>query len=487
MPADFEKKFKTGRNGEVMLEKPGGGFETVATVPEGAVALAAIPSDQGLNIPQVPPRNDAAFAFVGDSRLAQMFSDPTSRRTKNSRMWWNVANTLLRQRMVIEYNGAVSGLRSDEYIGAMSGALATGAGWVVIWGVVNDISYGVTAAQSWFGWSSGAGPAGASDTHVGIRAAALKALNAGRRVILPTDPGSTSFAGDVAKTAEIVKYNRFVREFAAAYPGVVLFDVASLVWNRTATTLTWKSGYSAEASNAQTHLGQLGGYRVGTAFAQLISPLVPAVDRISHSAIEVASVGDVVVTPNPLFLTTTGGSVNGTVTGNPPLAWNLTTNGPGTSATITVQASANGNGNEVVIACTFGGGAAAGHSVVFQSRGAAAGGVAVPAAGEVFEAGGQGEIAASGSDKLIGVYSELKCDAGGFERQARDMYCDASVGVGPTLTAALVQDMMTPPLEVVSGAAATFVVLGFKVIPNAAGTATITIREPFIRKRLPSV
>lgn len=51
MPADFEKKFKTGRNGDVMLEKPGGGFETVATVPEGAVALAAITSGSGVVIP----------------------------------------------------------------------------------------------------------------------------------------------------------------------------------------------------------------------------------------------------------------------------------------------------------------------------------------------------------------------------------------------------------------------------------------------------
>lgn len=50
MPADFEKKFKTGRNGEVMLEKPGGGFQTVATVPDGAVAISAVPSDHGLDL-----------------------------------------------------------------------------------------------------------------------------------------------------------------------------------------------------------------------------------------------------------------------------------------------------------------------------------------------------------------------------------------------------------------------------------------------------
>lgn len=55
MPADFEKKFKTGRNGEVMLEKPGGGFEKVATVPDGSVVLSATLSDQGNVNGVVPP------------------------------------------------------------------------------------------------------------------------------------------------------------------------------------------------------------------------------------------------------------------------------------------------------------------------------------------------------------------------------------------------------------------------------------------------
>lgn len=57
MPADFEKKFKTGRNGELLLEKPGGGFEKVATVPDGSVAISAITSGAGLEnvVPGVAP------------------------------------------------------------------------------------------------------------------------------------------------------------------------------------------------------------------------------------------------------------------------------------------------------------------------------------------------------------------------------------------------------------------------------------------------
>lgn len=418
------------------------------------------------------------FAFVGDSRLAQMHVD-SPKRNKHSVHWFNHANALMGQRMRNVYNGAVSGWRSDQYIPVgLDGAIASGAQWLVIWGVVNDISFGVTAAQAWNGWASGAGPVGASDSHIGIKAAAQRALVAGMRVILLTDPGSTSMAGNATLTGECLRYNRYVREFAEQTKGVLLFDVAREVWNPTSTNLTWKTGYSVEGSNVQTHLATLGGYNCGVAFASLMSPILPAFQQLPAARIETNANGGVDLTPNPLWLTTTGGTVGTGFTGTMPAGWEAIRSGSGNpTATLTLQDAADGVGKELVVACTFN---AADDEIRIRCTNSLASSLSLPAAGDILQAGGEVSVANS-SSSFCGVYLQLQGDPSGSNYEVVDMYCGSAYGAGPTTAYNQVQQ--TYPVQF-AAAPSTYLRFSFRAVAFAAGTATFTIRKPWLRKRL---
>ncbi len=169
----------------------------------------------------INPQASNSFAFVGDSRLAQTFSDtgpfPANGTHVNTNHFFNVANALLGQRLKIAYNGAASGLRSDQYLAALPAAIASGASWLMIWSVINDVGQsGATGDTALTIWTR-------------IKAAAVQALNAGMNVVLLTECGSTSISGSAAQMGMVYAFNEYLREFCAVTPGVYCLDAAHYV------------------------------------------------------------------------------------------------------------------------------------------------------------------------------------------------------------------------------------------------------------------
>lgn len=319
----------------------------------------------------MPQKN--AFAFVGDSRLSGMFNDSPTNLVKTN-MWFNTANALIGQKMRIAYNGAVSGLRSDQYLAIQSGqtttplqqAIASGAGWLVIHGVVNDIAQsgttGDTAATIW----------------TRILNASTTALNAGMNIILVTDPGSNALAAGSVQ-GMVYQFNEYAREYAAKTSGVMLFDLAAAVMDPTATgNPNFISGYSSDG----THLNSFGHWYAGHAFASFIDPFVPPLPSQIYSIDEISSNANIQQVANPLFLTTTGGTTSTGFTGSTPASWRSLCTGSAT-ATISTVTAPDGIGNAVKFVGTF---TAAGE-VIRLDQSTTLGNITSP--GDIVDAGGK--------------------------------------------------------------------------------------------------
>jgi hypothetical protein len=250
-------------------------------------------SAQTVSTSPTPPCNQNAVVKLGDSRLAQEYAAQSSTQyTKQGSNFLTVANQLMGQRMQTQYlNFAVSGLRSDQYLAAQytSQAFASNACWLLIYGIVNDIGATGATIDYW---------------NVYIKPVVQQWIALpGRKVVLPTETGSTSIAGSTTNVGAVVKYNRQIKTFESLNPSqVFVADIAAVSMDPT-QTMAWKAGFSQDGTHCNT---------MPCAFAQgqviantFISAGMPANPQMVITAGEVP-------TSNPLASTSSASTISGT-------------------------------------------------------------------------------------------------------------------------------------------------------------------------------
>lgn len=407
----------------------------------------------------VLPRN--TMCLLGDSRIASQLAGTSTFGAEN---FVSQARAALGARFDVLYNGATSGYRSDRYLLNLPTAIQSSASWALVFGIYNDLVAGYTDTQIWNGYD-----AGSSYYTNGMKAALDALVQAGKHVIVCTEYAGTPL--NAPQIAYLHRYNQRLREYAERQPGVVLFDLARLVWDQTSTSssIALKSGYSSDG----IHLGHLASIIVGSAFASLLAALMPdAADSfvaMSQQAAPIANPG-VNGLANPLFLTTTGGTANTGISGTVPSGWNVSRSGSAT-ATVSTDANADGAGNDMVIAATF---TAAEEYILLGAFPSALGW----ATGDVFHAGVDLAIDA-GSSGFWGATLRPYVQATG-QTPVGDMFATGHTQAGPAT--AYKQRLKTPPNTVGAGAVST-VAWYLWLYGAGAGSVTARISRPWLQKR----
>lgn len=396
-------------------------------------------------IKPVGPSN--TIAILGDSRMSAQYI--TGDYVKSSTFFGNWANALSGQRMKFIYNGAISGYRSDQYLVNLGAAIATGASWLWIHGVINDVSQSGTTGDT------------ALTIFNRIKAATDTAIAMGMNVVLFTDYYG---GGTAALRGILVEFNERLREYASTKRGCYLFDLASVVVDPASASLSAYTAYSADG----VHLNAVGSYYAGKSFATFIQSLMPAQDHQIFSAAEIPANGNIQQLANPLFLTTTGGTNEGGITGNVPASFTAGA-GSGASATISTGADSKGHGNAVTLACTL---ASGGYVRIYQA--AALGNFTLGT--DIYDAGCEIDITA-GASNFGGV--TLWPDVGGTSNPQSDLYVYTPIALPAD---AMTLTLQSQPFVIPAGASW----VAWKAVLFAAGTgsATITIRRPWLRRRI---
>lgn len=278
-------------------------------------------------------RHQNHFAALGDSRMAQIFTDSPKLRT-NGKHFWPQANARLGQRMKMVLNLAVSGQRSDQYMSQanIDAVIASDAKYCLIFGIVNDVGAGLPSGDPFINF---------------IKPRVEQLIAAGITPILFTDPGATSFAGNAAARGYIQRYNAQLRNYMASRPNgqVFVFDLAGLVLDLTSTTIAFKPNYSGDG----THYRMPMAVPVGRAFAEFIRARIPQAATRKVNASEVGAQG-IQIFANPGFMTATGGTAGTGITGTVPSGVSAVAD-TGITAVTSTAANADGT-NDFIMAIT---------------------------------------------------------------------------------------------------------------------------------------
>lgn len=294
------------------------------------------------------------FSMIGDSRTA----DLTIGQGTNCRNWFNWACAYYRQSPLLVGAYGASGNRSDQYLtnGNFERALTDGSQWLIFgYPAVNDISQANAGYTDTFGRAVTLSNVAelALDNVITF---AKKAVAAGKKVIVLTEPGATSLTA--AQVAVVHDYNRRVKERIAEVPGAVLYDPCPTLWDAaaSATLIAFKTNYSGDGTHAQ----QAAARAVGADFAANVLPaILPKVDTAPANTSDSAANGTNQLFRNPLFSTLTGGTTGSNITlssGTVPA--NVSISGSAAislAVTITSATNANGFGNDVTFAFTANG------------------------------------------------------------------------------------------------------------------------------------
>jgi lysophospholipase L1-like esterase len=405
-----------------------------------------------IRFPAAPPiRHPNHFVVLGDSRMAGIYIDSGAKRQKYAGHFFNQANARLGQRMRISGHYAVSGQRSDEFLSAanIAAAKATDAKWALIFGIVNDIGFNISA-----------------DPFVSyVRPACEELIAAGITPILITDPGSTSLSGNTTTRTAFQRYNALCQQYAAqdrAYGQVLCFDLASLVLDLTTTSIAMKANYSADG----THFTINAAIPLGRAFANFIGPLIPALPVRKVFGGETNALG-LQLYSNPGFLSS-GGTI-GAFSGSLPAGVTNAVVDSGVSCTASIVANADGT-NDMQLAMTA---TQAGRARVVMD---------LPSgdnAGDLIDLKAQCEIV-SGHANLASAFLYSQINRNSASQDFADLYADAVVQ-GSGLSTAETLDYFVPT-QVASGTRGYFTVR-FVHYFAGAGTATVKWRHLAVDKR----
>jgi len=407
-----------------------------------------------------PRRPGWGIALLGDSRMAQLFSDggsgvfPAAATKVKTFHFVTVASAIGGGRLAVRGNWAVSGQRSDQYLSSLPSALASDAGLIAILGVVNDISQSGSTGDT------------AATIATRIIDAALATLRVGKTPLLFTDPASTAFSPSLIGMT--MSYNQRIAEFAERTPGVLLFDLSSLIWDPTSATFSFRSGYSSDG----VHYLAPAQFAAGVALADFLTPIISPYPDVSGTIGFVAANGNIGQIANPLMLTTTGGTAGAGITGSVPASYAASCSGS-TTAVVSVAAAPDGRGNAVTLAIT---GAAAGDNIrVYQDTT-----LANYAVGDLIDLGAR-VVINSGADKLR--QAALWGSVGGDANPIADLWnMSGTFGALPSGLATRTLTMRSVPYTIQTGA--SWVSWETRIVMAAAGAANVTIWAPMLRRRL---
>lgn len=442
----------------------------VASVPASidSVAAGAI-TWAGANGVNIGPVRSIAIG-PSDSRGKNAYQAGYSRKSQQHPLIHALA--ALGQRARLVYNGGISGNRSDQYLQANSpdpdfagvnnlDALLRRDARIVLWPglAVNDFTAGYTAQNVWDGYNGS----------IGLRRAFEAVQAKGGRNLIYLESGAVGMAPTQPNAL-----NGIIREWADSNPQTLLLDVPAIIWSPAATsTIAFKSGVSADG----THLLALGARMIGVdgapgapSLSALLSTIIPPVQRLLVSGLETSTLtGGRQIAPNPLFLTTTGGTLNAGMTGAAPSGVTVKRISGAPTATVSVIDDPNGFGKAVQVAATFG---AAGDNIAVE--------VALPttglATGTKYTASGRVDVAA-GSSNAAFPYAEIQMVNNGYTANVtrNDMYTAGAYGPGPTTAYSL--GLETDALTLPAFSTVDEFRTRIHLTATAAGSATYTIAQ----------
>lgn len=418
----------------------------------GALAKLAVMPDRRL--PHVA-------TAIGDSRIAALYLDG-ARQNRAATSPLNWANALAGQRLTIGATFGVSGDRTDQMLGRLDAAIATGAGLLYIQGGVNDIGQSYPTAAT-----SGA------TAFANIRAMAEAARTAGMTVVIEAEVGGATI-GTPALVAQVEELNARLFAYAEGTPGVHVHDARAAVMNPVNAdgALQYRAGFAYDG----THVNGRGACAWGESLSMLLTAIVPArAGRLIQNRAQLPANGRRQLAANPLFATATGGTAGTGVTGAVPMGWSVTRTGAAT-ATVSTAASALDMGNDVTIDMSF---TAAGEQIrLIQTI--------APTdwqPGDVAE--GVAQIDYLGTPTgLAGVFLQLQHNtgAGGASYDSMDLFSPNSTGyVAPAhaMTLTLRTKGYAVPPTVGAGA---YQSISVRAVASGAGNARIMVRQIGVRR-----
>lgn len=423
-------------------------------------ASRAVLSNSGISA------NGYKASLMADSRTADYHI--SGKRTQG-RSWVAQANAYMGNTLDVVAEYANSGDRSDQYFAYANFApMLTDGSHIAIIGYpfVNDISQ--------------AGGAGYTDvdgnavTLANVQQIVMarhldrvrQLLNAGKIVIVCTEPGATSLGSSAVGVVHSI--NAAMRQTYQGMLGVHLFDPVDQIWSRstTATSISFKSGYSADGTHATTRQGSFVGlYAATDLFPRILTKRKSyGTDPLNSSA---------QLYPNAGYLTATGGTVQ-QMTGTDPIPANLllraAVNGLA-SYTASVTTAEDGTGNELTLNITSTGAT----TVRLDHTGSSVAGIPYTAA---WVGGLDVEVVSSSGCRAYGAM-QLFTNQGteeGYILYAGDA-ADVWTANGKVAPARWQSDPTTPPAGSSSGLAPQYRLwIDFK----SAGSIAIKVKNPTI-------
>lgn len=254
------------------------------------------------------------------------------------RGWFIWANMLLGWPFEIVHNAAMGGERTTALDGHITrDVLPYDADWVLVSFGINDIAADTSATT----------------IIDNLTAGCARLLADGRKVLLttlvPLHYGSASYT--VARAHAVMVVNRALIDYARVTPGVYLADLFGPMVDPAQSIMTIKSGYGDGI-----HPYAIGGYAIGKQFATDFADVFPLQLGLPQSAVEDWTVNNTErqICANPLFQGASG-TLSGGPTGTVATGWTLLQSGTLTVVG-SVEARADGIGNDQVITCSGGSG-----------------------------------------------------------------------------------------------------------------------------------
>lgn len=298
-------------------------------------------------------RDPFLWTDIGDSRVDADFINPaqTAFNMRSSMIW---ARQLTGQRFVIGSTFGKSGDRTDQFLPRVPLVLATLSGGVRILGCLNDIAQNYPTAST-----SGATCA------ANIISMAETFRLAGMKVIIELEVGSSTI--NASQVQQVHEANQRLIDYQETAIGVYLSDARSIVMNPTAstTTMSGRPGYFLDGVHG---ISRAEYYRAQGTLVPIFNTILPPRNVLIRSGTELPTNGRWQLALNPIFATTTGGtietkaaiaSLDGTTgvtltspNANPlptmPVGATISGNGIPAGTTITAQPSGGGAGKYTI-------------------------------------------------------------------------------------------------------------------------------------------
>lgn len=485
-------KFKLGNDAELLLEKRGGGYEKVATVPIGSQALGVTQSAQGvvnatggLEVSAGDNLKGAIFpGFGGSGGVTTVFVGDSL--TGNG--WLQNLKTSTDEYGPYFYDdGTATGVRfarTEDYgfaawaeflgDGAFGSVINAGIGGNTTLDILARVDTDVLAYRPLLIVDE----CGTNDLIAGATSAELIARKSqlfakyrgiGAKIIAADISPRSGF--DATMRGYAVEVNRWLYQQAALCRDLSVFPLSTILADHASAT----GGVSAARTFDDTHPNNLGGILGGKLLTDQAAPALFLPQRESiwtADAYGADAANAIIRNSNPGMSYTSGGTANTGVTGQ--IADGFTCSRLAGTPTIvaSIVERADGRGFAQRLVITFG---AAGDAVE----------IGIPAASSRYHAGG----------RKIGVSARIEIASGSADVVNR-MICYASAAVGgvtyqPTALnqqsstrranlpcgSGLVKGLLrSPRIQVPAGAASSFNTQ-FRVYASAAGTVTLDISE----------